>query len=80
MKIHVHHIKAHISRSGYTHYRVEICPVVITEAARLMYYLGYLQYVLVEDPQGIGIRQHEPCRIFPHGSLQRFEIYAALFI
>src|SRR5713226_9727235 len=59
MEVEVHDVEVHLSGGRATEDRVEVRPVVIEEAARVVDDLGDLEHMVLEDPERVGIREHE---------------------
>ena len=78
VQIHVYAVEAHVAGTNNAHYRVEVCAVIVAEAACLVYEAGYLKYVLIEYAYCIGVSQHKAGSIVAKDRLQRLEINAAV--
>ena len=78
VQIHVYAVEAHVAGAYNAHYRVEVCAVIVAEAACLVYETGYLKYVFIEYAYRIGVSQHKAGSIVAKDRLQRLEIHAAV--
>src|SRR5713101_1754438 len=63
VKIQVDNVETHVAGSDLSQQRVEVCPVVVEQAARLMDYLCDFENVLLEDSQSVRIRNHKSGRV-----------------
>ena len=59
MQVHVDAVEAHITGTDMTHDSVQVRAVVVTQAAGLMDQPRNFQDILVENADGIGVRQHK---------------------
>ena len=88
MQIDVHHIKAHITRTGGTQHRIQVSSVIVHQATSGMHQFLNLRNLLFEEPQRIGVGHHHsgnlrtmlsqqlPQRLHIHGTVaQRLHLY-----
>ena len=66
VQVDVHNVEAHIARTAFAEKCVEICSVVIHQAASLMNEFRNLQDTRLEDAQRIGIGHHHGCHLTSH--------------
>ncbi len=71
------HVKPHISGPRDTQNGVGICAVVVQQPAFAVDYLFDPLDVFIEQPQGVGVGEHQPRHGFVHCRLKRFHVYAA---
>ena len=60
VQVQVDDVKAHVPRPGYPEDGVEVGAVVIEQAALVMHGCRQLRDVLLEEPEGVGVGQHDP--------------------
>ena len=58
VKVDVHHIKSHVTRTCHSEERVEICTIIIEKCTAGVDNLGYFRYIMFENPDCIGIGHH----------------------
>jgi hypothetical protein len=59
VEVHVHGVETHVARPADAHEGIEVGSVVVEERPGCMHHLGYIQYLSLEQAQGVGVRQHE---------------------
>src|SRR6267143_7253821 len=70
VKIQVDNVETHVAGPDLSEYRVEVCPVVVEQSARLMDYHCDLENVPLEDSQSVRIRNHKSSRVRTRQLLQ----------
>ena len=60
VQIHVNNIETHVARPDLAEDRIEICAVVIQQAAGIVNQLAHFQNLLFKYTQRRGIGQHDP--------------------
>ena len=78
MKIDVHHIKAHVTRTASTEHRVEVGSIIVHQSAALMHEFGYLGNLLFKHSEGIGIGHHHCCHGIVEDATQVVDIHKTL--
>ena len=73
-------VEAHIAGTDNAHDSVQVCAVVVAKAARVVDDLRDLEDVRIEDADGVGVREHQTCRIGADSRTQRVEVNAALVV
>ncbi len=71
MQIHVHDVKAHIARAHRAQDGVQVRPVVVKEPTDVVDGFGDLGDLFFEEPNGVGIGQHDARDVGTEGRLQR---------
>ncbi len=66
VQIQVHHIDAEISGAHFADQGVHICPVHVEQTALCVHDVGNLVNLLLKNPQGIGIGEHERGYVLVH--------------
>ena len=79
VEVQVDHVEAHVAGADHPHDRVEIGPVVVAQAPRVVDDPGDLQDVPVKNPHRVGVGQHQTGGVRPHGAAQGLHIHAAVF-
>src|SRR5207244_13571651 len=79
VQIEMDDVEVHLAGRGAAQDRVEVRPVVVEQAARVVHELGDVQNVFFEDPKGVRIRQHEGERLRTGGGLERFQVDPTIF-
>ena len=59
VQVHVHRVEAHVARPGHAHEGVEVGAVVVEHRPGGVNHLGYIQDLALEQPQGVGVCQHQ---------------------
>ncbi len=59
VQVHVHRVETHVTRPADAHECVQVGSVVVEHRSGGVDHLGYIQYLSLEQPQGIGVRQHQ---------------------
>jgi len=80
VQIEMNYIKTHLSRGGHTHDCIQVRPIIVQQGSACVDHFRYLQDVLLKQPQGIGIGQHQGCRAFIELGSQILKIDHALAI
>ena len=78
MQVQVNHIKAGVARADDAHDGVEVGAVIVAQAAGLVDNLGDLGDVRVEQADGVGVGEHQPCGVLVGCLTQRLDIDAAV--
>ena len=78
MKIEMNDIESHIAGTNDTHNSIQVCSVIVAEAAAVMDDLGDLADVFVKQPYCVRVGEHQSCDIIAGSFLQLFDIYAAI--
>ena len=78
MQVTVDAVKAHVTGTDDAHDGVEVRAVVIAQAARIVNDLRDLEDVLVENTDGVRVRQHQSRGVGADGGAQRVEVHAAV--
>ena len=78
MQVTVDAVKAHVTGTDDAHDGVEVRAVVIAQAARIVNDLRDLEDVLVENTDGVRVRQHQSRGVGADGGAQRVEVDAAV--
>ncbi len=65
-------VDAHFSDTGDANQGIQIGAIAVNQSPLGMDDFGHLENVLLEEPQGIGVRQHESCHLLVHQGSQRF--------
>ena len=79
VQIEMDDVEVHLAGRGAAQDRVEVRPVVVEQAARVVHELGDVQNVFFEDPKGVRIRQHEGERLRTGRGLERFQVDPTIF-
>ena len=58
VEVQMDHVKAHVTRTDHAHDCVEICAVIVAQAAGIMNDFGDFQNVFVKQSYRIRVRQH----------------------
>ena len=74
VQVDVDHVHAHVARAGLAHDGVEVGPVVVAEGAGLVDQTGDLEDVLLEEPQGVGVGEHDRGRALGQVAAQGLEV------
>ena len=77
MQVHVQHVEAHVPWPSLAEDRVQVCPVVVQEAPRLVDRIRKGANIALEDPTGAGVRHHEPRGLGAKGQLQVLKVNIA---
>ena len=60
VQVEVHDVDAHLARLGHPEDGVEVRAVAVDQPARLVHQPRDLQEVLLEQPERVGVGEHEP--------------------
>ena len=60
VQIDMHHVESHVTRSTSPQHRIQVRPVVIHQSAAVVYPLGNLRNILLEQSQRIRVCHHHP--------------------
>ncbi len=59
----MHDVKAHVARPRHPEDRIEVGAVVVQQAALVMHRCRQFRDVLLEEPEGIGVCEHDPSHV-----------------
>ena len=59
VQIYVHHVKTHVTRSGYAEHRVEVCSVIVHKGSGSVYHIGNPCDIALEYAGGVRICHHD---------------------
>ena len=59
VQVHMNRVEAHVAGPADAHKGVEIGPVVVQHRPRGVDHLRNIQYLALEQAQGVGVRQHQ---------------------
>ena len=71
VEVDVHHVEAHVARTGHTEDRVEVGTIIIEERAAGVDELGDLGNLLLEEAQRVGVGHHDGGDVIAQ---ERFEV------
>src|SRR2546428_822545 len=71
VEIEMDDVEVHLPGGRAAQDRVEVRAVVVEEAAGIVDDLSNLEHVLLEDPEGVRVREHERERLIARGRLER---------
>ena len=77
VQVEVHDVEAHVARPREAHDRVQVGAVVVQRGAHAVHDLGDLGDVLVEDPERVGVRQHQAGDVAVGLAAQVLEVHPA---
>ena len=60
VQVEMHDVEAHVPRPDHAEHRVEVGPVVVEQAPHVVDHLGDLDDLLLEKPQRVRVREHDP--------------------
>ena len=78
VQIDVHHVEAHIARSANAHHRVEVCAVVVHQAAAFMHEPCNFWNIFFKNAERVGVRHHHAGDVVAEFCAQVFDVHGAL--
>ena len=60
MQVEVHHIDAQVARAHNAQQGVQVGAIAVHQAARLVHQPRHLFHILIEQPQRVGVGEHQP--------------------
>ena len=80
MQIHVNHVETHVAGFYFSKNCVQVCTIVIKQAAHIMHNLLDVLYLLFEYTQRRRIGQHQTCCLRPDSGAQCVEVHIAVAV
>jgi len=76
----VHHVETHIARPSAPEQGVQVCPVVVEQAADVVDHRRDFGDVALEQPERVRVSQHERRGVLGESGLERLEVDPSLVV
>jgi hypothetical protein len=80
VQVHVHDVESHVARADDTENGIEVGAVVVEQAPHLVHGRGNGLDVLLEEPQRVGVGQHDAGHVGVEHRAQRLQVDAATVV